>query len=84
MNIRNRPYLHIIISIAFSLIFAAPALAGQVGRRVGEIDLPGSALIVMIERGAQLVIAKPGIELRDGDRLSIIGDTEDIAALRRS
>ncbi|MCM8556278.1 amino acid permease [Sphingomicrobium sediminis] len=75
--VRDEHFLHGYVS-------EFPALAGQVGRRVGEIDLPGSALIVMIERGAQLVIAKPGIELRDGDRLSIIGDTEDIAALRRS
>lgn len=58
-----------------------PGIADQVGKSIGEIELPASCLIVMIERGGELIIANPKEELRADDLLAIIGEPGDLGEL---
>ncbi len=48
---------------------------------VGELELPDSCLLAMIERDGELIIAKPSITLMAGDDIAIIGEPEDIQSL---
>ena len=59
-----------------------PWLAEQGGHTVGEVRLPGTCLLVMIERDGALLIAQPDVRLERGDLVSIIGEPEDLARLR--
>ncbi len=62
---------------------AVPFLKGQIGKPVGELELPASCLLAMIERDRELIIAKPDVILKAGDDIAIIGEPEDIAALQK-
>ena len=53
----------------------------QIGTRIGDITLPNSCLIALIERGGEIIIATPDVVLMAGDEVAIIGEPEDIAAL---
>ncbi|QLC24261.1 amino acid permease [Parasphingopyxis algicola] len=58
-----------------------PSIADKAGRRVDEIDLPASCLIVMIERDGELIIARGDLALRRDDLISVIGEPEDLDRL---
>ncbi len=58
-----------------------PALASQLEVPLREVDLPGSCLVMMIERAGQLMIAKPRLELKADDLVSILGEPEDLSLL---
>lgn len=59
-----------------------PYLEDFLDRPLGEIELPGSCLIALIERDGELVTATRGEVLRSGDELAIIGEPEDLEKLR--
>ena len=63
-------------------LYELPYLTAFVGQPVSEIELPFSCLIVMIERGDELIIATSQVILQSGDRLAIIGEPEDLARLQ--
>jgi hypothetical protein len=58
-----------------------PFLAEHVGRRIGEIELPGSCLVALIERDGELLTAKSQRILREGDEVAVIGEPEDLKQL---
>ncbi|MBH5321181.1 amino acid permease [Aurantiacibacter sediminis] len=58
-----------------------PALADASGKPLSEIPLPESCLIVMVERGGELIIARDDLKLRANDLLSIIGEPAAIRQL---
>ena len=58
-----------------------PILKNQIGLPIGELDLPASCLLAMIERDRELIIAKPDVILMEGDDIAIIGEPEDISSL---
>ncbi|MEM8960660.1 MAG: amino acid permease [Acidobacteriota bacterium] len=73
---RDDHFLHVPAS-------AIPLLVEHFGQTIGDIDseLPGSCLIALIERGDQLIIAKPHEVLLAGDEVAIIGEPEDLEKL---
>lgn len=58
-----------------------PFLVEQLGRTVGELDLPPSCILALIERDGELVIPTPDVTLLAFDGVAIIGDPDDIALL---
>jgi len=59
-----------------------PYLVDQIGKKVGEIDMPDSCLIALIERDKEIIIATPEITLLEGDEVAIIGEPEDLDRLQ--
>ena len=60
-----------------------PALAGQVGKAISEIDIANSCLIALIERRGAVMAATPETVLMEGDEVAIIGEPEDLNRLQR-
>ncbi|MBU2341841.1 MAG: amino acid permease [Alphaproteobacteria bacterium] len=58
-----------------------PALASQQEQRLGDIDLPGSCMVVTIEREGKLVIGRHDLQLGESDIVSILGEPEDLILL---
>jgi len=58
-----------------------PALAQAAGKRLDAIELPGSCQIVMVERDTSAILSRPDLVLQTGDRVSILGEPEDLRAL---
>ena len=50
----------------------------MIGTAVKDIKLPGSTLITVIKRGDLIIYAHGTTQLKDGDRLSLIGEKSDI------
>ena len=61
-----------------------PSLLEQSGKRIADISLPASCLIAMIERGGDIIVATPAIELLATDEVAIIGEPEDLENLRKN
>lgn len=61
-----------------------PILREQVGKPVGEIDLPASCLLALIERDEDIKVATADEILRFNDCVAIIAEPEDIASLLRN
>jgi len=60
-----------------------PALAGQIGKPISEVEIANSCLIALIERGGKVMAATPDTRLLEGDEVAIIGEPEDLAGLQR-
>ena len=60
-----------------------PALAGQIGKAISEIDIANSCLIALIERRGAVMAATPETVLMEGDEVAIIGEPEDLNRLQR-
>lgn len=60
-----------------------PALASQIGKLISDVDIPGSCIIALIERGGDVMAATPETMLMDGDEVAIIGEPDDLMALKR-
>ena len=60
-----------------------PALAVQTGKAISEVDVAGSCIIALIERGGNVMAATPATMLLDGDEVAIIGEPDDLLALKR-
>lgn len=58
-----------------------PFLVEQLGRTVGELELPESCILALIERDGELVIPTPDVMLLAFDGVAIIGEPEDIQLL---
>lgn len=54
-----------------------------IGKMIKDVKLPGESLITIIYRKDEIKIPHGVTVLREGDELSIIGDKEDIDALRK-
>ncbi|MGB7405157.1 MAG: amino acid permease [Pacificimonas sp.] len=74
--VRDDHFLH-------GLVSEFPAFSDAAGRKISDVELPASCLIVMVERGDDLMFADPNLTLRADDRISIIGEPEDVATLVR-
>ncbi len=53
-----------------------------IGKKIYEIELPGESLVAILERGDSVNIPHGNTEIREGDKLSIIGQVEDIKAIK--
>ncbi len=60
---------------------AMPFLVEQLGRKVGELELPGSCIVALVERDGELIIPTPDVSLFAFDDVAIIGDPEAIDLL---
>jgi len=60
-----------------------PFLVEQLGRTVGELDLPRSCILAVIERDGELIIATPDVTLLAFDGVAIIGEPSDIELLNQ-
>lgn len=58
-----------------------PALSSQLGKSLRDIDLPGSCLVMLVERDKQLMIAEPGLAIEADDLVSILGEPNDLSLL---
>ena len=54
-----------------------------IGKMIKDVKLPGESLITIIYRKDEIKIPHGVTILREGDELSVIGDKEDIDALRK-
>ena len=61
-----------------------PFLARRAGKKIGDIELPGSCLIALVERGDQILTAKSHLQLLAGDEVAVIGEPEDLELLQTS
>lgn len=55
----------------------------MIGKQVKEIELPGESLISIIKREGDIKIPHGNTILKEGDRLLIVGETEDIETLKK-
>ena len=58
-----------------------PFLLEQLGTKVGDLQLPTSCILALIERDGELVIPTPDVTLLAFDSVAIIGEPEDIQVL---
>lgn len=56
--------------------------AKLIGKKIYEVDLPGESLVAILKRGDSVNIPHGNTEIREGDKLSIIGQVEDIKAIK--
>ncbi len=57
---------------------AGAASSTLIGRALSEIHLPEGSLVALIHRGVSIIVPRGDTILREGDRLSIVGDPEAI------
>ena len=62
-------------------IDSMPFLIEQLGRTVGELELPRSCIVALIERDGEIIVATPDVTLLAFDDVAIIGEPADIALL---
>lgn len=58
------------------------ATGEMIDKQVKDLDLPGSTLITVIKRNGSIIYAHGTTQLKNNDRLSIIGEKEDINDLK--
>ena len=58
-----------------------PFLVEQLGRTVGDLDLPSTCIVALIERDGELIIPTRNVMLLAFDSVSIIGEPGDIQIL---
>lgn len=58
---------------------------GVVGRALGDLDIPGekAAFVLHVRRGDTDLMSRPELVLEFGDRVGLLADRSDFAALRR-
>ena len=56
--------------------------SGMIDKQVKDLDLPGSTLITVIKRDNSIIYAHGTTKLEKGDRLSLIGEKDDIKELQ--
>ncbi|MEM9599759.1 MAG: amino acid permease, partial [Pseudomonadota bacterium] len=61
-----------------------PRLKAQIGRTVGELTGMGDVVVALIERGDKTVIATPSNVIMAGDVIALVGEPDDLIALRRA
>lgn len=53
-----------------------------IGKQIKDIDLPGECLINIIKRDGKIKIPHGNTQLKEGDRLLIVGEADDINELK--
>jgi cell volume regulation protein A len=61
---------------------AIPPKAAVVGKQIVELGLPPGALIVLLSRNGEFLIPSGGTVLDVGDRLLVLAETRELAAVR--
>ena len=59
-----------------------PIGSGLAGRRIHELDLPDSVLVLLLQRGERDVIPNGSTSLQLGDRMLLFGETEAVQTAR--
>ncbi|NGP89801.1 amino acid permease [Fodinibius halophilus] len=54
----------------------------MIGKKMKEIKLPGESLVTMLKRKGEINIPHGNTVIQEGDRLSIVGDPEDIKEIK--
>jgi APA family basic amino acid/polyamine antiporter len=62
-------------------IDAQRATASLIDQPIHDLNLPRGCLVAIIHRGGDTIVPRGSTMVREGDRLTIIGDEADIAAL---
>ncbi len=57
--------------------------ADLAGRKVSQLNFPSGCLIALIYRNNEIIIPRGRTELETGDRLTVIGEPDDILKLRQ-
>ncbi|MGM0545489.1 MAG: amino acid permease [Bacteroidota bacterium] len=52
------------------------------GQKIKEIDLPGESLIAIVKRDGKITIPHGNTIIKEGDKLSIIGEKQDIETIK--
>ena len=73
--VRDDHFLHVPVE-------QLPGLARQLGKRLGDLDLPEDVTLALIERGGRMLYAKPDLSLEAGDVVAVIGEPEGLSELR--
>ncbi|RLB41636.1 MAG: amino acid permease, partial [Deltaproteobacteria bacterium] len=55
-----------------------------IGKSLSQLQIPEGALVALIRRGEDMMVPRGNTELRQGDRLTIIGDPETIRQMAAS
>jgi hypothetical protein len=55
--------------------------AALIGRKIMDIDLPQNALAAMVRRRREMIVPRGSLVLEEGDRVSFIGEVDDIQEL---
>ncbi len=55
----------------------------MVGKKISEIELPGESLVTILKREGKINIPHGYTVIEEGDRLSIVGDPEDISEIKK-
>lgn len=63
--------------------FTVSQRSAVVGKRIMDMQLPKSALVVLLSRGEDFIAPRGGTTLMNGDTLLVLTDKSDVAALRR-
>ncbi|MGB3455556.1 MAG: amino acid permease [Litorimonas sp.] len=75
--VRDDHFLHVPVT-------SLPRLKSQIGKTVRELTGMGDVVVALIERGDRTMIATPDNVIMDGDIVALVGEPEDITALRRA
>jgi len=62
-------------------VAAGTATGALIGRAVNHLDLPSGSLVALIGRDGRSVAARGHMTVEDGDRLTVIGSPEALAAI---
>lgn len=62
--------------------FTLPATSRALGKQIVDLSLPKSALIMLIERGDASLVPRGGTVLKQGDKLLVLAEIEDIPEVR--
>ena len=66
--------------VSLRLLPEEPA-AELIGRRIADLSLPQECLVAAVRRAGKTLVTHGSTELREADRLLVIGDPEAIAEL---
>ncbi len=62
--------------------FTLPPASSALGKQIVELSLPKSALIMLIERGETSLVPRGGTVLKEGDKLLVLAEIDDIPEVR--
>ena len=84
MDLVGSPVLHRALSSGGGqrMTIDVPIGSGLAGRRIRELDLPESVLVLLLQRGERDVIPNGGTSLQLGDRMLLFGETEAVQTAR--
>ena len=54
----------------------------MIGQQIHDLEIPNGCLIIWLRRDDQILIPRGNTIIKDGDRLTIIGDKEGIKKMK--